>query len=75
MDSKNESKLTKIRKPPLLLNEEKSLAEKVKKYLCLFDKSQKSYKKRDGVKNTCEALPSELHFIEDVMQYVTQFIS
>ena len=39
IDSENESWLKKIRKPPLLLSHEESLAKKVKKYLCLFDKS------------------------------------
>ena len=39
IDSENESRLKKIRKPPLLLSHEESLAKKVKKYLCLFDKS------------------------------------
>ena len=41
MDPENESQLDRIRKPPLLLSQEKSLAEKVKKYPCLFDKSRK----------------------------------
>ena len=40
MDPENESQLDRIRKPPLLLSQEKSLAEKVKKYPCLFDKSR-----------------------------------
>ena len=39
IDSENESRLKKIRKPPLLLSHEESLAKKVNKYLCLFDKS------------------------------------
>ena len=47
MDSENESQLKRIRKPPLLLSQEESLAEKVKKYPSLFDKSQKTYKERD----------------------------
>ena len=41
MDPENESQLDRIRKPPLLLSQEKSLTEKVKKYPCLFDKSRK----------------------------------
>ena len=40
MDTENENQLKRIRKPPLLLGQEKSLAEKVKKYPCLFDKSR-----------------------------------
>ena len=47
MDSENKSQLKRIRKPPLLLSQEKSLAEKVKEYPCLFDQSQKTYKERD----------------------------
>ena len=47
MNSENECQLKRIRKAPLLLNQEESLAEKVKKYFCLFDKSQKMYKQRD----------------------------
>ena len=47
MDSENENQLKRIRKPPFLLNQEESVAEKIKKYLCLFDKGQKKYKERD----------------------------
>ena len=47
IDSENENYLKRIRKPPLLLSQEESLAEKVKKYPCLFDKSQKTNKERD----------------------------
>ena len=47
MDSENESQLKRFRKPTLLLSQEESLAEKIKKYPCLFDKSQKTYKERD----------------------------
>ena len=47
IDSGNESQLEGIRKPPLLLSQEESLAEKVKKYPRLFDKSQKMCKERD----------------------------
>ena len=48
MDSENERRLKSIGKPPLLLNQEESLAEKVKKYPCLFGKHQKTYKERDA---------------------------
>ena len=43
MESENERQLKKFRKPPLLLSQEESLAEKVKKYTCLFEKSKKTY--------------------------------
>ena len=39
IDSENESQLKRIRKPPLSLSQEESLAEKVKKYPFQFDKS------------------------------------
>ena len=45
MDSENESQLKRIRKPPLLLSQEESLAEKVKKYPSLFEKVKKRTKK------------------------------
>ena len=48
-DSKNESQLKRITKSPLLLSQEKSLAEKVKKYPCLFDEIQKTYKEGDRI--------------------------
>ena len=51
MDLENESQLKIIRKSPLLLNQEELLAEKVKKYSCLFDKSQKITKKVTFFKN------------------------
>ena len=47
MNSENESQLTRIRKPPLFLTEEESLAKEVEKYPYLFDKNQKAYKERD----------------------------
>ena len=40
MDSENKSQLKRMRKSPLLLNQEESLVKKVKKYPCLFDKCQ-----------------------------------
>ena len=46
LDSENECQLKRIIKLPLLLSQEKSLAETVKKYPCLFDKSKKTYKER-----------------------------
>ena len=51
IDSENEIQLKRIRKPPLLLSQEKSLAEKVKKYPCLFDESQRFTKKETFLKD------------------------
>ena len=51
--------LKRIRKPPFLLSQKKSLAEKVEKYPCLFGKSRKTYKEGDVfqkyflIKNFC----------------------
>ena len=70
MDSENESKLTST-----LVEPGEIPAKKLKTYPCLFNKSQKMYKERDVVKNAWEAVASELHFIEDGMQSITQFIS
>ena len=47
MDWENESQLKRISKPLPLLSQEKLLAEKVKKYPCLLDKSQKNIQKSE----------------------------
>ena len=49
--SENEIQLKRIRKPPLLLNQEESLVEQLKKCPWLFDKSQITYKERDAFQN------------------------
>ena len=54
MNSENESQLKRIKKRPLLLSQEKSLAEKVTKYSYLLDQSLKTYKERDIVKTAWE---------------------
>ena len=47
IDSENESQLKRIRKPPLSLSQEESLAKEVKKCPFQFDKSQKTYNEKD----------------------------
>ena len=47
IDSENESRQKRIRKLPLFLSQEESLAEKAKKHPCRLNKSQKTYKERD----------------------------
>ena len=47
MDWENESQLKRISKPPPLLSQRKLLAEKIKKYPCLLDKSQKNIQKSE----------------------------
>ena len=51
IDSESKSQLKRIRKSPLLLIQEKSLAKKFKKYPCQFEKCQKTYKERDDFQN------------------------
>ena len=46
IDSENKIQPNWIRKHPLLLSQEESLVKKVKKYPCLFDKSQNMNKER-----------------------------
>ena len=46
IDSENKIQPNWIRKQPLLLSQEESLVKKVKKYPCLFDKSQNMSKER-----------------------------
>ena len=45
MVPENESQLKRIRKPPLLLSQEKCLAEKVQKYLAYLTNVKKRSKK------------------------------
>ena len=58
IDSENESQLKRLRKPPLLLSQEESLAEKFKRNPCLSDKSQKSTKTETFFKNSPHLKPS-----------------
>ena len=48
----------------LSLNEDELLSEKVRSYPCLYDKSSKSYKEKDVVKNGWTKIAEELDFIE-----------
>ena len=49
-----------------LSSEEKEiLAVQVKKYPCLFDKTDKGYKEKDCVANAWEAVASSVEFIEN----------
>ena len=77
MNSENESQLTRIRKPPLFLTEEESLAKEVEKYPYLFDKNQKAYKERYVfpkiflVQNLRFFFPFRLLFIEVLKAKIT----
>ena len=69
--SEKESQLMRIRKPPLLLSQEESLAKKVKKYPCLFGKSQKTYKERDISPNF--PYPKRLLFFHILATFFSKF--
>ena len=63
-----------MRKLPLLSNQKESLTELIKKIPCLFDKNLKKHTKKETLQKTWENVASELHFIEDGMEYIRQFI-
>ena len=57
----------KSRKPLLLLKQEELLAEEFKKYPCLYNKPDKSYKESDTIKNAWESVSSAQEFVDDGM--------
>ena len=57
----------KPRKPLLLLKQEELLAEEFKKYPCLYNKPDKSYKESDAIKNAWESVSSAQEFVDDGM--------
>ena len=71
IDSENENQPNRIRKPPLLLSQEEPLAEKVKKYPCLFDKSQKRTKKVKFLKNL--HYPKRFLFLHVLTAFFSKF--
>ena len=71
IDLENENQLKRIRKPPLLLTQEESLTEKVKKYPSLLDKSQKRTKKETLFKNVPYPKPSP--FFHVLATFVSKF--
>ena len=46
----------------LSLNEDELLSEKVRSYRCLYDKSSKSYKEKDVIKNAWTKIAEELDY-------------
>ena len=54
-------------KPPLLLKQEELLAEEVRKYPCLYNKADKSYKEHDVIRNAWESVLFALEFVDDGM--------
>ena len=74
MESK--MKVSKVRKTTFLLSQKESNAAQVRKYLCLFDKNQNKNAKTESPKKKCLGkCRIEIHFIEDDIQYITQFTS
>ena len=57
----------KSRKPLLLLKQEELLAEEFKKYPCLYNEPDKSYKESDTIKNAWESVSSAQEFVDDGM--------
>lgn len=56
------------------IQEDEILAEAVRKYPCLYDKSDKGYKERDRKKNAWGAVEKELGYEEGIyMIYVIIF--
>ena len=60
----NVIKEKKSRCPNLLLSQEELLAEQVKLYPSLYDKSDSFYKERDVVRNAWEVVSLTLDFVE-----------
>lgn len=51
----------------LCLAEEERLAEVVKSFPCLYDKTKKGYKEKDAVSNAWNSVADNLDFINDGM--------
>lgn len=52
------------------IQEDEILAEEVRKYPCLYDKSDSGYKERDRVKNAWKAVENELGLEEGLYCYI-----
>jgi len=57
----------------LSLDKEEKLAFEVKKYPCLFDKTDKGYKERDCIANAWKEVADSLEFLESG-KYIMHFI-
>jgi len=51
------------------IKEDEDLSEEVRKYPCLYDKSDSGYKERDRVRNAWRAVESELGYEEGLYFY------
>ena len=55
----------KIRRQALSVQENEELAEVVRKYPCLYDKSRKEYKDKTVVENAWKEVADQLDFIQN----------
>ena len=55
----------KIRRQALSVQENEELAEVVRKYPCLYDKSRKEYKDKTVVENAWKEVANQLDFIQN----------
>ena len=53
------------KKKSITLLQEENLAEYVKKYPCLFDKTDKGFKEKDVVNNAWDEIATNLDFVEN----------
>ena len=59
----------KIRKQALTVQENEELAEVIRRYPCLYDKSRKEYKDKNVAENACKEVVNQLEFIESGESY------
>ena len=55
----------KIRRQALSVQEIEELAEIIRKYPCLYNKSRKEYKDKNVTKNAWKEVADQLHFIQN----------
>ena len=55
----------KIRRQALTVQENEELAEVIRKYPCLYDKSKKEYKDKNVMENTWKEVADQLDFIQN----------
>ena len=59
----------KIRRQALTLQENEELAEVIRRYPCLYDKSRKEYKDKNVAENAWKEVVNQLDFIESGESY------
>jgi len=71
-DKKRERKI--LRGIKLTIEEEEKLAFHVKKYPCLFDKTDKGHKQRDCVGNSWQQAASALEYINNFLRKISRIL-